>query len=1350
MFPYKPFVLTFSGVFFFLISFGQSVHPEKPVRPLFSAHDSILASRIPVLEIPENLRSRAIPAARDNTTLPYWTGIIDQHNYYTCQQFAGVAYVFGYEINRLRNQPGWYWEHRYPPHFTWNFLNYGEQYAGVNFFQSFDYIRQQGHITQPDFGVDTAYGTLGWVNGYDKYFRGMSNRLKNFYAIRVNSEEGILTLKTYLANHLDGSATGGIACFTTSGQALYEMKPLPAGTPEEGKEVLLSWVADPTHGLTIVGYNDSIRYDRNGDGLYTNNLDINEDGLINARDWEIGAFRFANSYGTWWSDKGLAYVLYSAMANNYGAGGVYNNSVYVVEADTAYHPMLTIKVCLAFNQRDKIRLLAGISTDTSLQMPEHWMDFPLFNFQGGSHPMQGYDSIPGADTLEFGLDITPLLSHVNTGSPARLFFMVEERDQEGSAQGRIKNVAFNFYGAHPETCFIPEQDVPVKRNDITVVSAILEPSFGKVQISTSQLPPFTQGQPYITQLQATNGHPPYHWSLMEPYEKNQSNATLPQISGQKLIPINYLQPYAKVALPFSFPFYGKKYDSLYVNFLGFVSPDQPYLPFPYVTDELSMLKQAKTISPAFSQAYEYFDEHGDGIWMESSSSEVVIRWKASLDGLDTSSVTNFGLRLFPDGRFEFLYGNLRHPWKKHAVYCGTSMGDEENYLLTPSWDFSELNQKAFVFNPVPLPGGAMMSEMGLLVISQLDSTRISDIQLKVTDANHISDTRTFQLSDGLLILSQLISGDDNQMVYGREAKMKVTLINQGSAAIRDLELKLRDISLKLDISDSTFLLPKLDPGQTLTFENVFVFQLKDPLPDKCAIPLLILARTSQFSKEKELNIIVAAPDILVSTPYISDGADQLLQPGEVADLLIPLRNGGSIPAENVSALLFCQDTSLKIISDTVVTFEKLAAMSEITVKYQLKASRFISPGSKIRLQFSFGNQEEINCEYSFELPVGKKPIAIVKLSSETSSADSMAVILDSLRIPYEVFTSLPVNLSDYSILFVLLGASNQGSHTITGEEGMALTEYLNNGGRIYMEGYTCWYYANNSPVQPMFKYTSARVPIYYYYSAAGLPQTLGDSLLFAYTNKLCYAIFSFQPLDQGFATLMDAAEPPHPLEIAYDGEVYKTIGTMLEFGALKDSIYPFQTTKLMQRYLDFFGLNTSGLYPYFHAGKTSICVQNPLAFIDDSYDGIISWHWEFPGGNPSVSDEKNPVVTYQDPGLYDVKLSVSNGNQTMDLLKEEYIRVNQCQGIDDPGTALKFKIYPNPARDKITIKMNRELSSVNLEIFEISGRIVMRRNFSNGLLSNNFDLDISSLKAGIYILHLQSNTGIGTGKLIVN
>ncbi|HEX4888366.1 MAG TPA: M43 family zinc metalloprotease, partial [Luteibaculaceae bacterium] len=53
-----------------------------------------------------------------------------------------------------------------------------------------------------------------------------------------------------------------------------------------------------------------------------------------------------------------------------------------------------------------------------------------------------------------------------------------------------------------------------------------------------------------------------------------------------------------------------------------------------------------------------------------------------------------------------------------------------------------------------------------------------------------------------------------------------------------------------------------------------------------------------------------------------------------------------------------------------------------------------------------------------------------------------------------------------------------------------------------------------------------------------------------------------------------------------------------------------------------------------------ICQGNTVSFTDYSYNNVSSWSWSFPGGTPSTSTERNPTVTYNTPGTYDVTLTV--------------------------------------------------------------------------------------------------------------
>lgn len=74
-------------------------------------------------------------------------------------------------------------------------------------------------------------------------------------------------------------------------------------------------------------------------------------------------------------------------------------------------------------------------------------------------------------------------------------------------------------------------------------------------------------------------------------------------------------------------------------------------------------------------------------------------------------------------------------------------------------------------------------------------------------------------------------------------------------------------------------------------------------------------------------------------------------------------------------------------------------------------------------------------------------------------------------------------------------------------------------------------------------------------------------------------------------------------------------------------------------------------------GGGAVCPGNEVTFNDISYNGVTSRFWSFPGGEPSTSTAQNPTITFDQPGVYNVTLTVSNPQGEMSVTKEEIITV---------------------------------------------------------------------------------------------
>jgi PKD repeat protein len=79
----------------------------------------------------------------------------------------------------------------------------------------------------------------------------------------------------------------------------------------------------------------------------------------------------------------------------------------------------------------------------------------------------------------------------------------------------------------------------------------------------------------------------------------------------------------------------------------------------------------------------------------------------------------------------------------------------------------------------------------------------------------------------------------------------------------------------------------------------------------------------------------------------------------------------------------------------------------------------------------------------------------------------------------------------------------------------------------------------------------------------------------------------------------------------------------------------------------------------FTADQTFVCAPMEVQFSDLSENDPETWIWDFPGGNPSESQDQNPLVLYESAGTYDVSLEVTNTDGSDFILFPDYITVEE-------------------------------------------------------------------------------------------
>lgn len=431
------------------------------------------------------------PSFVNNALSPYFPAVFNQDGG-SCGSASRIGYMFTHEINAFRGADASDPENIYPTHFTWLLTNSNsgkEVMAKANGIPNM--VEYGGATYSRVFGnQDCADPDFGWMQGYDKWYRAMFNRISrnSFSPYGVDSEKGREFVKNWLWNHQGDSdfrigGICGIGVASACRQASIDDDPqgINKSAGVVGQKYVTRWGDGVDHALTIVGYDDRIVFDLDSNKVYG---EKDKD--------ECGAWIIVNSWGDGWANNGFIYCPYKyGFPVRQNEGGAWKPEFYHVRKN--YRPLRTLKVRMDYSHRSEIKLVAGISTDLNATEPDISVELEHFKFAGDGRssnakngkeaptPMLGKwaDGKLHSEPMEFGYDLTDLSSGFDTRQPLKYFFNIE-RKEGSSGSGNIylcSVIDYEFDEKGIETPLIASA-VSVKDNNTSVSSVIYgEPFF---------------------------------------------------------------------------------------------------------------------------------------------------------------------------------------------------------------------------------------------------------------------------------------------------------------------------------------------------------------------------------------------------------------------------------------------------------------------------------------------------------------------------------------------------------------------------------------------------------------------------------------------------------------------------------------------------------------------------------------------------------------------------------------------------------------------------------------------------------------------------------------------------------
>lgn len=294
-----------------------------------------------------------LPASVDNSALPGFPEIRDQGSIGSCVGFALGYYQYTHEVSLLT---GWNNKNtvnttKFSPKMLYNLSNWGVD-GGTTDFIVYDVLRQNGALTWAEFPYvgDTSnpINYREWPRTTAAWKSALKYRAIDYaYLDLPTSPVSMQAVKNVLLN-------GHVITFSTQIYS-WVYAPLsndPSTTADDafaGQSAVISNNGyDGGHEATVVGYNDDIWLDLNGN----NRVDSGEKG----------AFKMANSWGPNWGNAGYLWISYDALYDVTQVSGGFSDpnrhgimgSMSVITARANYQPNLVQELTLSTAERGRL------------------------------------------------------------------------------------------------------------------------------------------------------------------------------------------------------------------------------------------------------------------------------------------------------------------------------------------------------------------------------------------------------------------------------------------------------------------------------------------------------------------------------------------------------------------------------------------------------------------------------------------------------------------------------------------------------------------------------------------------------------------------------------------------------------------------------------------------------------------------------------------------------------------------------------------------------------------------------------------------------------------------------------
>ena len=468
-----------------------------------------------------------LPSSVDNSKLPSFPPIGNQGNLGSCVGWATTYYGASHEIgllNGYNNKTSF--AKVLSPKWTYNLTNWGND-AGTYMEYAYGVLERNGAVSITQFPYDTDYRS--WDLNPQHWIDAINNRMQPLVmAPGLSNPQDLSIIKGLLNN---GHVLSIGTWINSWNYTTIKADPANPNSPYVG-QMACNYMNGRSggHNISIVGYDDNIWIDVNGNGQV-------DPG-------ERGAFLFCNSWGPNWGNKGFVWVSYdaflqtSAVPNGPTAGRVaitqdWGNMAFgqIAKAPN-YRPSLVGQFTLSQTKRNQIALQGALAGANETIPSRYFQNTALYN-SGGAYAFNGTAAtMPLSGT--FALDFTDLIPVSTTagvkkymleiadtaaGNPTVLsaFSLIDYAHNKTLVNGQLINIdnskqystlAYDYYGQPTPDKTAPQVSLTSPSNQEVVSKTVQVIANATDNVGISKVEFYVDGK-----LVFTDATSPYMFSL---------------------------------------------------------------------------------------------------------------------------------------------------------------------------------------------------------------------------------------------------------------------------------------------------------------------------------------------------------------------------------------------------------------------------------------------------------------------------------------------------------------------------------------------------------------------------------------------------------------------------------------------------------------------------------------------------------------------------------------------------------------------------------------------------------------------------------------------------------------------